>query len=235
MNSRDKILATVKKHQPPLSQLPELPGVSGVRHLPEPRDGATPPGSPGRVGVPGAAPQATEDCTSVFISALEAIGGAVYIVPGFGEIADILRERYPDARRIVSGLPGPAGVAEHPEAIGDPHTLADVDLAVLPAHFGVAENGACWITEQQMLARALPFIAQHLALVFPRSSIVPDMHAAYDRIAALDAAAPYGFSTFIAGPSRTADIEQSLVLGAHGPASLTVFLVDEGLSEAGFF
>jgi L-lactate utilization protein LutC len=39
--------------------------------------------------------------------------------------------------------------------------------------------------------------------------------------------ADYGFATFIAGPSKTADIEQSLVLGAHGPRSMTVFLLDE--------
>jgi L-lactate dehydrogenase complex protein LldG len=48
-------------------------------------------------------------------------------------------------------------------------------------------------------------------------------------------AGSYGFATFIAGPSKTADIEQSLVLGAHGPRSLIVFLIDEGLSDAGFY
>ena len=75
------------------------------------------------------------------------------------------------------------------------------------------------------------------------------MHEAYDRIAQLEAAAPgaddsttpvattpgYNFATFIAGPSKTADIEQSLVLGAHGPRSLTIFLLDEEISDAGFY
>jgi L-lactate dehydrogenase complex protein LldG len=46
------------------------------------------------------------------------------------------------------------------------------------------------------------------------------MHQAYDRIAA--AAGPYGL--FVSGPSKTADIEQSLVIGAHGPRSATVLL-----------
>ncbi|HXB07491.1 MAG TPA: LUD domain-containing protein, partial [Puia sp.] len=62
--------------------------------------------------------------------------------------------------------------------------------------------------------------------------------AAPDRaltVAASDPATPYGFATFIAGPSKTADIEQSLVLGAHGPRSLTVFLLDDHLSDAGFY
>jgi L-lactate dehydrogenase complex protein LldG len=114
----------------------------------------------------------------------------------------------------------------------DPHTLENVDLAILRAHFGVAENGACWMTEDQMIERALPFITQHLALVLRRDAMVADMHAAYELIAA---AGDYGFATFIAGPSKTADIEQSLVLGAHGPRSLIVFLLDEGVSDAGFY
>jgi L-lactate dehydrogenase complex protein LldG len=48
------------------------------------------------------------------------------------------------------------------------------------------------------------------------------MHQAYERIGNQE----YGFGTFIAGPSKTADIEQSLVLGAHGARGLTVFLMD---------
>ena len=47
------------------------------------------------------------------------------------------------------------------------------------------------------------------------------MHHAYDRIAQ----AEYPFGLFLAGPSKTADIEQSLVLGAHGSRSMTVFLL----------
>ncbi len=48
------------------------------------------------------------------------------------------------------------------------------------------------------------------------------MQQAYERIGDLD----YGFGTFITGPSKTADIEQSLVLGAHGARGLTVFLMN---------
>ena len=82
-----------------------------------------------------------------------------------------------------------------------------------------------------MIERALPFIAQNLALVIHKKDVVATMHAAYERIGDAD----YGFGTFIAGPSKTADIEQSLVLGAHGPRSMTVFLVDEEMSDAGFY
>jgi len=228
--SRDKIIATVKGNQPEQRALPELPlGVSGG------------------------------DFSGAFIAMLETIGGSAYLVSGYERIATILREQYPRVGRIISGCPELAVLAETGERYADPHVLEDVGLAVLKAHFGVAENGACWITEDRMIERALPFIAQHLALVIRCQDIVADMHAAYEWIeryegaaapgegeagevvsgeevgTAVTGAASYGFATFIAGPSKTADIEQSLVLGAHGPRSLIVFLIDEGLSDAGFY
>ena len=204
MSSRDTILATVKSNQP------------GPRDLPA--DYSAPTAN-------------AVDLTPQFISILEAIGGAAFLVSGYERIATILHEQFPDARRIVTSCPQLTAFAAA-AAGGDPHELDTVDLAILPAHFGVAENGACWITESQMIERVLPFITQNLALIIPRNAIVATLHQAYDRIATLEAE---GFATFIAGPSKTADIEQSLVLGAHGPRSLTVFLVDEHLSDAGFY
>ena len=100
------------------------------------------------------------------------------------------------------------------------HTLAGLDVLVCPGELGVAENGAVWLGESGMGPRAAPFLTQHLVLVLDRSVIVPDMHAAYDT---LDVARE-GYGVFVAGPSKTADIEQALVIGAHGPRSLTVLL-----------
>ncbi|NJB86286.1 L-lactate dehydrogenase complex protein LldG [Lewinella marina] len=123
------------------------------------------------------------------------------------------------AKTIVSTRPECDGNLD-PRTVADPLQLAGVDVAVLSARLGVAENGALWVSEEEAVHRVMPFITQHLVLVLEREQLVGTMHQAYRRI---DIAAT-GFGVFIAGPSKTADIEQSLVIGAHGPRSLAVCL-----------
>lgn len=108
-------------------------------------------------------------------------------------------------------------------ATRDPHDLEDVDVAVVPAEFAVAENAAVWVHGKRLAQRAILFIPQHLVVVVPAAEVLHNMHEAYCRLA-FDAAA---FGAFVSGPSKTADIEQSLVIGAHGPRSHTVFLLQE--------
>lgn len=159
-----------------------------------------------RAGPPG------EELVARFTSALEAAAGAVWRAAG---VEEAVASAYPDAAMVASPEPGWDFA---PLADRDP---ADVDVLVCRGDFGVAENGAVWLPESRMGIRAAPYLAQHLVLVLDRAQIVPDMHHAYAR---LDVAEE-GFGAFIAGPSKTADIEQSLVIGAHGPRSLTVLLV----------
>ncbi len=135
-----------------------------------------------------------------------------------------LRRTFPNAQRIASAVPL-LGLERATVAVGsetDKVLLEQIDVAVLSGAFVVAENAAVWLPEDNMLHRALPFIAQHLVLIVNRNTLVPNMHIAYQRID--KQGLTYG--TFIAGPSKTADIEQSLVIGAHGARSLTVILTD---------
>ena len=104
----------------------------------------------------------------------------------------------------------------------DPHQLEAVEFAILPGQFAVAENAAVWVTSRAVRHQAIYYLTQHLALVVPRDQLLHNMHEAYARLS-FDQAE---FGCFISGPSKTADIEQSLVIGAHGPRSLAVFLVD---------
>ncbi len=111
-------------------------------------------------------------------------------------------------------------VAGNTDAPTEPHGCGDVDVAIVPAEFGVAENGAVWIDGARVPVRAALFLAQHLVVLLPLGEVVDNMHQAYERLGV--AAGKKGYGCFMAGPSKTADIEQALVIGAHGPRSLTV-------------
>ena len=73
--------------------------------------------------------------------------------------------------------------------------------------------------------RALSVLPPHHVVIATREQLVPDLAAAYERLAAKYAGNYPSFISFITGPSRTGDIERILVLGAHGPKKLTVLLL----------
>ena len=192
--SRENILNAIKNNQPELSPLQELPDFKSQF------------------------PDLVEQFTNVAVS----IGAKVFEVTGIEQIKEIIQQEGKAKGRVVSNVPGFEDFAEVlnlPETA--PHSLQNVDFAIVQAHLGVAENSACWINALSAAERVLPVICQHLAFVVRNNAIVATMHDAYLKIADVD----YGYAAFIAGPSKTADIEQSLVLGAHGPRSLMVFLV----------
>jgi len=107
------------------------------------------------------------------------------------------------------------------ESISDPHELNDVDVGVVRSPLAVAEAGAVWLTEPDLVVNALGVLAQHLIVLLDPSAVVPNMHDAYERVAL--GSSPYGL--FMAGPSATGDIEGVIIHGAQGARSLTVLLV----------
>lgn len=160
----------------------------------------------------------TEDLVAKFVDTITLIGGAVIAVESLDDIQSYILNHYAN-QRIIHLLPElPNGSVFSGDEL--PHDFVDVAFAIFKPHFAVAENGAVWMTEDRMGHRVLPFICQHLAMVVRKEEIVSTMHQAYQEIDN-----EYGFGTFIAGPSKTADIEQSLVLGAHGARSMTIFLM----------
>jgi len=92
---------------------------------------------------------------------------------------------------------------------------------ILHAHFGVIENGACWIDHRPDNNRTRYTLPEYLAILLPHDALLPTMHEAYTRIAKLGID---DFGLFLSGPSKTADIEQALVLGAQGAIVTKVFL-----------
>jgi L-lactate dehydrogenase complex protein LldG len=164
-----------------------------------------------------------DDVLQKYVDMVKSIGGRAYLVNSYDEIIVQLKEDFAGAKRIVSFQDAFAAVADILKHSSDPHTYEDVDVCIMTSPLAVAENSAVWVSNKEMPERVLPFITQSLVVVVNKNNIVPTMHDAYNIIADKD----YGFATFIAGPSKTADIEQSLVLGAHGPKTMTVFVLNE--------
>jgi L-lactate dehydrogenase complex protein LldG len=108
-----------------------------------------------------------------------------------------------------------------------PADLADVDVAIVRAAFGVAETGSIWLSETELKVNSLAFLAQHLVALLDPRDIVENLHHAY---------ADPRFKTaryvvLVTGPSATADIEGVLIHGAQGVRSLTLALVPRQLDE----
>jgi L-lactate dehydrogenase complex protein LldG len=161
------------------------------------------------------------DMVARYVRALELIAGKAVVVSSFDAVMEDVRATRAAGHYVVNTIAALGPLSD--EVTTDTHadTLEPIYKAFLSAEFGVVENGAVWMTESQMQNRLVPFICQHLVICIRATDLVPNMHEAYDRIREME-----GYGLFLAGPSKTADIEQSLVIGAHGARSLVVYVVE---------
>ncbi|MFM0505292.1 LutC/YkgG family protein [Paraburkholderia caffeinilytica] len=194
MSARDEILAAVRANRPQGEHaLPDLPA------FPFDDGGAL---------------------TACFLRNLEAMGGNGL---ESGDIADLLRERFPAATTIASAVPEYRGNRDL-TSIAHPRDLADVDVAIVRARFGVAETGSVLLTDDALITNAVAYLAQHLVVLLSRADILPTLQEAYRR----EEFQKHRYASFHTGPSATADIEGVLIHGAQGVRSLTVVLSKRG-------
>jgi L-lactate dehydrogenase complex protein LldG len=221
MSARDAILSAVRRNLPrPAVPLPEIPGTDrkGISSCLGYKGHLT------RLAeVPGF-PDEGEPILPYFRRQLEAMGGRSFEVADAGAARAKVAELFPGARVVCSAVPEVPGTRRIAD-VRDPHDLNDVDVGVVRSPLGVAEAGAVWLTQGELVVNALGVLSQHLIVLLDPAAIVDTMHDAYGRLDL--AASPYG--VFLAGPSATGDIEGVIIHGAQGARSLTVLL----LSPAG--
>lgn len=155
-----------------------------------------------------------------FKTVLDCIGGIAVEITCWTALQDMMQDDLTAGKRVVNAI---AEIASIDPALArlEATELATVQRAYLKGGIAVAENGSIWLDEAAMVNRLLPFIAEHLVIVIESKNIVATMHHAYQQVSSFDT----GFGMFLAGPSKTADIEQSLVIGAHGARSLMVCII----------
>ena len=195
MSSREKILGAISINKPSLIELPVI-DIKSTSSL-------------------------SVDWVDEFIKTLESIGGKVIQLSSIDLIKLEIQQAKLRGEYIVNTLPLLGEVNNEINPIMEASLLESIDRAYIEGSIGVAENGSVWLYEHQIKNRLLPFICQHLVICLNINKIVPNMHEAYQQVDV----AKEGYGVFLAGPSKTADIEQSLVIGAHGARSLLVYLI----------
>ena len=192
--SRESILKSIKNNKPALVELPTIDTNLFFEDI---------------------------DLIETFKSNVKLVGGNI-IELNQGDLDVQIKELYPNANKIVAIDPSSSLGTVSITKKTDPHSIATIDLGIIKGEFGVAENGAIWISEDVFPIRVLPFITNDLVIVLSKKDICLHMHRAYEIITNRDRT----FGLFISGPSKTADIEQCLAIGAQGAMSLTVFLIN---------
>jgi L-lactate dehydrogenase complex protein LldG len=89
----------------------------------------------------------------------------------------------------------------------------------------IAQTGSVLVTNRSAGGRALSVLPPHHIVLARREQLLRDLPAAFELLKQKYGANYPSMMSFITGPSRTGDIERILVLGAHGPKRLTIFLL----------
>jgi L-lactate dehydrogenase complex protein LldG len=105
--------------------------------------------------------------------------------------------------------------------------LERADVGITACDALIAQTGSILLTSRSAGGRALSVLPPHHVVIARESQLLPDLPAAFEFLKKIYRENYPSLITLITGPSRTGDIERILVLGAHGPRILTVFLLPD--------
>jgi len=156
------------------------------------------------------------------VASVEEAGRQIAALAGEGNWKRIATHRHPVASNLAEKLGLPCLLTDSGYAVAD---LEQCDAAITGCDALVAQTGSVLVTNPSAGGRALSVLPPHHIVIAQRSQVVPDLVAALQLVRKLYAPDWPSFLSFITGPSRTGDIERILILGAHGPKKLTIFLL----------
>ena len=159
------------------------------------------------------------DPINKFAEILAQAGGKTIELKDGEDVNEVIRREFPEAKRIASNLPEITCATFNPDTLDNPKELNGTDVSIVRGEYGVVENAAVWLP-RQVRHKGLYFISNALVILLDKTQLVNNMHEAYAR----NEEADYDYGVFMSGPSKTADIEQALVFGAHGPIQVVVIL-----------
>lgn len=147
--------------------------------------------------------------------------GAMTEVPG--QIARYLRERNLPMQGVC--WPALTSLNWRPDGLEiEPRSARGDDLVgITGAFLGIAETGTLMLLSGPQTPATVSLLPETHIAVVEAGRIVATMEQAWDRLRVERGALPRAVN-FISGPSRTADIEQTVTLGAHGPYRVLIII-----------
>jgi len=166
-----------------------------------------------------------------FTERLEDVGGHAGRAATTGELAGLVVAIAGTTPEIWASREVTAAVPELVRALADagivvrtaddPAAVRDKPLGLALARAAIAETGSVLLIEPRISDRSVSLMTQTLIVLCSETAIVPTLDEAAGILRAIsrDGAS---YTTFVTGPSRTADIERELTVGVQGPGALHV-------------
>jgi L-lactate dehydrogenase complex protein LldG len=169
---------------------------------------------------------ATLDEVAALVAELASDGGPAAFPPADGEpwrvaIAPSLDAAHPALRQHLAAREVTIGAVDAADPGG---SFAGVAVGVSSAAHAVAETGTLVVVDP-LADRLVRMLSPKHVVILAIDDLLPSLDEAAERMVALIASGAGPYMTFITGPSRTADIEMSLTVGAHGPAELHIAII----------
>ena len=179
-------------------------------------------------------PQMDRNCfVQLFVQNLEKLAGKVAVVPSPEDVAAALGALLNGKQAVASNAPflKTCGIAAHDQVrsgFTDRDALraacAAADVGITSADYALAETGTLVMLSSADEARLISLLPPVHIAIFPRSRLLANLD---ELLAAIPKPADRSSSlVLITGPSRTADIEQILIRGVHGPGELHAVIVE---------
>lgn len=104
--------------------------------------------------------------------------------------------------------------------------LAGIDVGFEQAELGVAASGTCLMNTDSEESRLAGMISEVSVIALKKSEIYADLPSIVSKLRARMGSGNPAYTTFVTGPSRTADIERVSAIGVHGPLELHILLLE---------
>lgn len=182
-------------------------------------------------------PNLSEDIVSLFKTNLEKAASMVHTAQNEQEATHVI-STYLEENNLTQELV----CGDNPELTSLTNKLKDTNISIITgstdgshlvglssADAGIAETGTLALTSGTNNPTRINYLVDHHIIIIKRKRIVGLMEEAWRQIYQEDKNAKRQIpraTNFISGPSRTADIEQTIQLGAHGPRALLVIILD---------